>query len=94
MTIKQLNIRPEDWYGTRELSWIPRHFTQIQYVVQRNNTTLAWIMDNTAGRYAFGQKLVTRDGKLVSRSTLAFEDPAEATLFTLSNSSPKYFDLF
>jgi len=89
--LKQLNIKPQDWYGTRELKWIPKHFTLISYPVKRTTNSLSWIVENTSGRYAFGTKLFKENNKVVSREILAFEDPAEATLFALSNPLPEYF---
>jgi succinate dehydrogenase flavin-adding protein (antitoxin of CptAB toxin-antitoxin module) len=95
MTIKhQLNIKYEDWYGTRELDFIPKHFTVLPYPIRKGSDILSWILNNTSGRYAFGTKLVTENNKLVSKEVLAFEDPAEATFFALSNEQPKFSDYF
>jgi hypothetical protein len=95
MTIKQqLNIKPEDWYNTRELDFIPKHFTLLPYPIRRSTEVLNWIIHNTTGRYAFGTKLVTENNKLVSKDVLGFEDPAEATYFALSNEQPKFSDYF
>jgi hypothetical protein len=91
--LKQLNIRPEDWYGTRELDWIPKHFTPVPYQVQRSPGTIKWIIENTTGRYAFGYRLRNEQNRLVSEPVLAFENPAETTVFVLTNSSPKYSNL-
>lgn len=64
MNIQKFN--PADWHNTRELDWIPDHFTVVPIDMSAimlwtqdaitNNHVRAWILENTSGRYAFGNK--------------------------------------
>lgn len=81
------DINPMDWYGLREMDWIPSHFTCVPL---RSNLAKSkfWIKSNTHGRYAFGKRLSNR----VIESVVGFEEPSEATLYTLSFSHENIYD--
>jgi hypothetical protein len=78
----RINIKPEDWFDTRELSWAPAHFTRCPQTVSKSSKIQRWITENTQGRYSF-HVFIEQSPKIVSRECLYFEDPQEALLFSL-----------
>jgi len=66
-------IDPVAAAGGRELKYVPRHFTRIR--INKNSKhqlAKAWIWKNLTGRFSIKQ-----------RGYYAFENPAEATMFSL-----------
>jgi len=83
----QLKIDPRDWFETRRLAWMPAHFTRVSIDsidIFIHGEAEAWIAENTQGRYAVITCAVQEKNKLLSKVYAGFEDPAEATYFTLS----------
>ena len=78
----RINIKPQDWFDTREMSWAPGHFTRCPQTVSKSARIQRWIVENTQGRYAF-HVWVEQSPKVVSREGVSFEDPQEALLFSL-----------
>lgn len=81
-------IAPEDWHNIRYLPYIPDHFIQCKMPADEDvGSILPWLLDNTSGRYAIAAPTEQLDGHRnfwVQRELLVgFEDPKEATLFTL-----------
>jgi hypothetical protein len=83
-----LKIDPRDWFETRRLACMPSHFTRVNLdsvldIFIRGEAE-AWIAENTEGRYAVVTCADQQKNKLISSVYAGFEDPAEATYFTLS----------
>jgi hypothetical protein len=82
-----LKIDPRDWFETRRLAWMPSHFARVSIDsidIFIHGEAEAWIAENTQGRYAVITCAVQEKNKLLSKVYAGFEDPAEATYFTLS----------
>ena len=84
-----MNIKPQDWHNTRYVDYIPEHFTtfKLSSTIQRINL-LKWIEQNTTGRYAIGSKIEKIKGAVGSslireEQNIGFEEPSDATMFTL-----------
>ena len=82
----QLDIDPREWFETRRVSWMPVHFARVSI----NNVDIfmhgeaeAWIQENTAGRYSVVTCAVRQGNKPLSKVYAGFENPSEATYFTL-----------
>jgi hypothetical protein len=88
------DINPLDWHNTKYLSYIPPHFVKI--VVDSGKVEvpelLLWIEKNVGGRFGIESELTTNDSQQTSYSfvyarnkniKIGFEDPAEATMFSL-----------
>lgn len=59
--------------GGRELDYVPKHFTKISVNKgSKHQQARAWIWKNLTGRFSIRQ-----------RGYYAFENPAEATMFSL-----------
>ena len=84
-----MDIKPQDWYNTRYIDYIPKHFTKFKLssTVKRLNL-LSWIEFNTTGRFSIGKKITKIPGEVSSlylkeEEYIAFENPADATMFNL-----------
>jgi hypothetical protein len=87
ITILMTTIDPRDWFETRRLAWMPSHFARVSIDsidIFIHGEAEAWIAENTQGRYAVITCAVQEKNKLLSRVYAGFEDPSEATYFTLS----------
>ena len=81
-------VNPMDWHNTKALDFIPDHFVRVKF--RHNNSraeVLTWLEQNTVGRYAIE---VVADhepkggfGILREDYQIGFENPAEATMYTM-----------
>ena len=81
-----MKIDPRDWFETRRVSWMPAHFARVSIDnvdIFMHGEAEAWIQENTSGRYSVVTCAVRQGNKLLSKVYAGFEDPAEATYFTL-----------
>jgi len=84
-----MEIKPHDWYNTRQLNFIPKHFTRFKLDAKINRLKLFnWIEQNCAGRFAIGKETTRIPGEVGSMYIkedwkIGFEIPADATMFSL-----------
>jgi hypothetical protein len=80
------NINPLDILKKRKLSYIPKHFTQVEIKPnERLYDIEEWIQNNLKGRYCFTKTpKVSKEGPLKSSTIVAFEDQKEITYFMLA----------
>jgi len=82
----QLNIDPREWFETRRVSWMPAHFARVSIDnldIFMHGEAEQWIQENTLGRYSVVTCAIRQGNKLISKVYAGFEDPAEATFFSL-----------
>lgn len=83
------DINPLDWHNTKFLDFIPDHFVRVKFRHnQSRSEVLAWIEQNTVGRYAIAEVIDNEDnatrGFLINEKyQIGFEEPAEATMYTM-----------
>lgn len=70
-TIDDINL--SEWFTKRQLDYIPIHFHVANIRIKDEH--LSWIQNKLKGRFSWSYALVTK--------TVAFEDPAELTMFVL-----------
>jgi len=71
LSLPEININ--DWYTDRLVDFVPEHFVKASGLL--NTNSMEWIRINFTGRFAF---------KRISSGEVYFEDPAEATFFSLT----------
>ena len=80
------DIAPLDWYNVRYLAYIPVHFVTVPLRGEVQET-LEWCERITAGRFAIAEKEFMTDAERRSifrkDMLIGFEDPAEATMYTM-----------
>ena len=79
-------IDPRDWFETRKVSWMPAHFARVSIDnvdIFMHSEAEMWIQENTTGRYSVVTCAGRQGNKLISKVYAGFEDPVEATYFTL-----------
>lgn len=82
-----LYIDPREWFETRRVGWMPAHFARVSIDnvdIFMHGEAEEWIQQNTSGRYAVVTCAIQQGNKLLSKVYAGFEEPAEATYFTLS----------
>ena len=87
MTMQANNINPRDWFNTRRVSHMPQHFTRVSLEsidVFAHDEAAYWIDANTQGRYSVCTCADRKAGKILNRVYAGFEDPAEASYFSLA----------
>ena len=84
-----IEVKPADWFNTRYVDFIPEHFTKFKLSRTIDMTTLLkWITENTNGRYSIGtqtkrHKQSFGSAFVAEEKSIGFEDPADATMFSL-----------
>jgi hypothetical protein len=84
---KQHDIDPREWFETRKLGFMPSHFVRVSIDsidIFMHSEAERWIEENTLGRYAILTCASRQHNKLISKVYAGFEEPAEATFFSLS----------
>jgi len=80
-------INPMDWHKTRYLNYIPKHFTRVKLIDHGDRKKLFdWLDANTVGRVGIEKaKDINVDDLwiLEEKFDIGFEDPTEATLYTI-----------
>lgn len=81
-------INPVAWFGQRELSFVPKHFTKAPTPL--NNQSLFWVRTKLSGRYSFQNNY---DNSIIFQESLViyFEDPLEVTMYELRWSGTNIF---
>jgi hypothetical protein len=80
------NINPLDVLNKRKLSFVPKHFAQIEIKsYERLDEVDSWIKNNLKGRYALSKiPKISKEGPLKTAIIAAFEDQKEITYFMLA----------
>ncbi len=76
-------INPQLWFGTRELTHTPIHFTVAK--TKLSPESKLWILNKLSGRFSSVQSVDDSTEFFITGDTTypAFEDPAEAVLYEL-----------
>ncbi len=75
-------INPQLWFGTRELTHTPIHFTVAK--TRLTDESKLWILNKLSGRFSSVQNIDDTNNFFITDSFFpAFEDPAEAVLYEL-----------
>jgi len=88
--IKEPN--PLNFYDTRQVDFLPSHFevviTPMTYNINESIST--WIKSNLKGRFYIGRGIVVENGNMETAIRIGFEDPKEASYFSLACPYLKY----
>jgi len=85
MNVKDIN--PMDWHNTKQLNFIPAHFTQFTFNHNEERLrVLAWAEQNIAGRFAI--EAIVDSNKTMHwlvdfKYRIGFENPADATMYAM-----------
>lgn len=83
--LKHGEVNPLNVFGLRKLAHCPPHFEQVvfdSYVAEK--LVSDWVYENLAGRFYVGYQDVVLNGSSFQRQmVVAFEQPAEASYFSL-----------
>jgi hypothetical protein len=86
-----MNIADEldamDWHGLRYIDYLPKHFIKCKMETPVDEM-LQWLEANTNGRFAIApdtKQDFERNYFVRQRLVIGFENPMEATLYTLSH---------
>lgn len=71
------------WYGDRKLNFCPNHFVGAPGI-SVDSERLLWIYENTLGRFFVRELDIIELLGDTKHPEVYFEDPAEATFFTLT----------
>ena len=84
---------PLNFYGMRQVDVLPSHFEVITTPMKYNiNESMAnWIKRHLKGRFYLGTGVaINSDGQIDTVLKIGFEDPKEASYFTLACPHLKY----
>jgi hypothetical protein len=87
--IDKLKINPMDWHSSRMLTYIPEHFVRVRFDHHdRRLEVLEWLQTHTVGRFAIEaindeENSSHRSFMVNEKLQIGFEDPAEATMYTM-----------
>lgn len=76
---------PLSIFGLRKIEFCPPHFTKIIFDLRVNEKRiLDWVYENLEGRFFYGEHYYRdSDGRVHSKKCLAFEEPAESSMFAI-----------
>lgn len=77
--MKELN--PVAWFGTRELTVVPRHF--IKAPTPHSHESYQWVLTKLQGRFCVASDMKTSGALLDLSQYFYFEDGAEAMMYEL-----------
>ena len=85
------DIDPLVWFGTREVTPVPKHF--IRTPTSTSPESLLWVITRLKGRYSLSTVIEEESSVLVLgndiHQAIYFEDPSEAMMFELRWSGDK-----
>jgi hypothetical protein len=83
--LKHNEVNPLAVFGLRKMDHCPPHFTAIKFSLRTNEKTISdWIWENLDGRFYLGDDYSqTESGSISMEKVAAFEQPGEASYFTL-----------
>jgi hypothetical protein len=83
--LKLDEANPLDVFGLRRIAHCPPHFVRVLFDGYVNEKVYTdWIYENLTGRFYYGEWLLSTDsGKTKSQRCIAFEEPGEASYFSL-----------
>lgn len=81
----EISLEPLDVLGARRLEFLPPHMSPVSVNLTNwyNEDIPQWIERNLKGRYFFGTLTRLKDNSIISYHAVAFEDPAESSIFFL-----------
>jgi hypothetical protein len=90
--VKLKEPNPLNFYGVRQVDILPVHFEVVTTPMTYNlsESIVSWIQRNLKGRFYVGKGISTIDSQLESIIKIGFEDPKEASYFTLACPHLKY----
>ena len=94
-----MKLNPLNVIGERETSFVPKHFTVVPvpsepetYHSTNDQHVRWWIYQNLDGRFGFQSKQA--EGFYGTTVQVGFEDPSEATYFSMAYSNKNQFEDF
>ena len=86
---------PLNVFGLRKLEHCPPHFVEVKFDLYDNFKSITdWVYENLEGRFYAGDAYAVIDKKIHMSKCIAFENPSEATYFSLFldkiNPKPKW----
>lgn len=85
MSLAKGTINPLNVLKLRRIDWVPEHFTKMSISGLDLDSINYWVYNNLNGRYAIARSLkLDENNKMIETQDLAFEDPAELTMFSLA----------
>ena len=82
--LKHDDVNPLNVFGLRRVDHCPPHFTKIFFDTYTNEKTITdWVYSNLTGRFYYGEYYAEVDNKTTVTKCIAFEEPGEASYFTL-----------
>lgn len=81
-----------NFYGVRQVDILPPHFEVVTTPMTYNisESIVSWIQRNLKGRFYVGKGISTVENQLETVIKIGFEDPKEASYFTLACPHLKY----
>lgn len=78
-----------DYYGTRELAYLPSHFVtcDVSYDYSSLKENKQWITENLNGRFYINKRIFPYDDGNQTRLLIGFENESELTLFLIAKPS-------
>ena len=82
-------------YKSREVKHCPPHFVKVPVAIKSTTSSIVdsypearilirnWLHETIKNRFFIGESFNAADGFLIESFSVAFEDPADATYFTL-----------
>ena len=83
--LKHNEANPLALFGLRRVEHLPPHFVKVLFDSYTQEKTLTdWVYENLSGRFYYGEYYKEGEGgKTASTRCIAFEEPGEASYFTL-----------
>jgi hypothetical protein len=83
--LKLNEVNPLAVFGLRRLEHCPPYFTVVAFNLTSNEKKISdWVWENLTGRFYLGDHYGTGDsGKIEIQKVAAFEQPGEASYFSL-----------
>lgn len=82
--LKHSEVNPLNVHGLRQLKHCPPHFTEVVFDLNTNEKAISdWIFENLTGRFYVGYTDKIHDEKYSRFYCAAFEEPGEASFFSM-----------
>jgi hypothetical protein len=83
--LKHNDVNPLAVFGLRKMDHCPPHFTQIKFNLYTGEKVITdWIWENLDGRFYLGDSYNSdSSSRIHMEKTVAFENPGEASYFSL-----------
>lgn len=92
--LKHGEINPLNVFGLRRVSHCPPHFERVVFDIKTTEKKISdWVFENLAGRFWLGDVYDnTAGGSTIQQKCVAFEEPSEASYFSLLLDSVNRWD--